>query len=31
MADLLVVDDDAEVLEAVCAVLAGMGHSVERA
>ena len=31
MAALLVVDDDADVLEAVCAVLAGMGHSVERA
>jgi CheY-like chemotaxis protein len=31
MAALLVVDDDPEVLEAVCAVLAGMGHSVERA
>lgn len=31
MAALLVVDDDTEVLEAVCAVLAGMGHSVERA
>jgi len=31
MAALLVVDDDVEVLEVVCAVLAGMGHSVERA
>ena len=31
MAVLLVVDDDAEVLEAVCAVLSGMGHSVDRA
>jgi CheY-like chemotaxis protein len=31
MAALLVVDDDAEVLEAVCTVLAGMGHSIERA
>jgi CheY-like chemotaxis protein len=31
MAALLVVDDDAEVLEVVCAVLSGMGHSVERA
>lgn len=31
MAALLVVDDDADVLEAVCAVLVGMGHSVDRA
>lgn len=31
MAALLVVDDDPDVLDAVCAVLAGMGHSVDRA
>jgi CheY-like chemotaxis protein len=31
MASLLVVDDDPAVLEALYAVLVGMGHSVERA
>jgi CheY-like chemotaxis protein len=31
MACLLVVDDDADVLEPVCAVLRGAGHKVEQA
>jgi DNA-binding NtrC family response regulator len=31
MASVLVVDDDIEVLQAVCAVLAHAGHAVERA
>src|SRR5260370_7443541 len=31
MASLLVVDDDPDVLDALCAMLAGMGHTVERA
>lgn len=31
MAALLVVDDDPDVLDAVCAVLISMGHSVDRA
>ena len=31
MASLLVVDDDADVLDALCAALASTGHTVERA
>ena len=31
MASLLVVDDDADVLEPICAVLRGAGHNVEQA
>jgi CheY-like chemotaxis protein len=31
MAALLVVDDDPDVLDAICVVLAQMGHSVDRA
>ena len=31
MASLLVVDDDPDVLDAVCAALASVGHTIERA